>query len=291
MPGKTRVHELAQQLGVSSRDLLRWLRDAGEFVKSASSTIEPAVERKAREAHGASPGARVAAPISVALLARELHLRPNAVLKMTEGLGIHRTRVAATLTAGQADAVREEAVRQNLLQTRRTLPSPPPAARRAEAPTERPEVGPPHACDCCGLRLPGRAVTDAEEPTRCPICATHYAIAGEDEGRVRARLVDHDARLRRAYAVTWTQEHEAEEKMRAGYHSRDVWRGALVELMAEHEESATGCRCGAKASPCFTWRYLERRNRGLLRQVEVFLALKDDERDRALYRRDHWDVA
>jgi hypothetical protein len=127
-------------------------------------------------------------------------------------------------------------------------------------------------------------------PARCDICAEHYAISGEDVARVLVRLQDHDARLRRAYSVTWTREHEAEERMRAAYHSRDTWRGTLVELMGEHEESATGCTCGAKAFPCPTWKYLERANRGILRQVEGFLALKDDERDRALYRRDHWDV-
>jgi hypothetical protein len=78
--------------------------------------------------------------------------------------------------------------------------------------------------------------------------------------------------------------------MRAAYRSRDAWRGALVEVMGEHEESPTGCACGAKAFPCLTWRSLERVNRGILQQVEGFLALKDDERDRALYRRDQWDV-
>lgn len=289
MPGKIRVHELAQELGITGVELLRWLREAGEFVKSASSTVEPAVERQAREAHGTQGRGGGASPISIALLARELYLRPNAVLKMAEGIGIHRTRVAATLTASQADAVREEASRQNLVQTRRTM-LPPSTVPRAEAP-HPPEFGPPHACDCCGLRLPGRPALDAEEPPRCEICATHYAISGEDAQRVTARLADHDRRLRRAYGITWTKEHEAEEKMRAAYKTRDVWRGALVEVMAEHEESAAGCRCGAKAFPCSTWKYLERVNRGILRQVEEFLALKDDERDRALYRRDHWDVA
>lgn len=46
MGGKARVHELAKELGVTSKELLAKLREQGEFVKSASSTVErPAAER------------------------------------------------------------------------------------------------------------------------------------------------------------------------------------------------------------------------------------------------------
>ncbi|MEJ6012519.1 translation initiation factor IF-2 [Corynebacterium sp. H127] len=46
MPGKLRVHELAKQLGITSKELLGTLKDQGEFVKTASSTIEPPVVKK-----------------------------------------------------------------------------------------------------------------------------------------------------------------------------------------------------------------------------------------------------
>ncbi|QGU02254.1 Translation initiation factor IF-2 [Corynebacterium kalinowskii] len=46
MPGKLRVHELAKQLGITSKELLATLKDQGEFVKTASSTIEPPVVKK-----------------------------------------------------------------------------------------------------------------------------------------------------------------------------------------------------------------------------------------------------
>ena len=46
---KLRVHELAKELGITSKKLLEVLKDSGEFVKSASSTIEAPVVRKARE--------------------------------------------------------------------------------------------------------------------------------------------------------------------------------------------------------------------------------------------------
>ena len=46
---KVRVYELAKELGVESKILLGHLKEQGEFVRSASSTIEPPVVRKIRE--------------------------------------------------------------------------------------------------------------------------------------------------------------------------------------------------------------------------------------------------
>ena len=46
---KLRVYELAKELGVESKELLAHLKQQGEFVRSASSTIEPPVVRKIRE--------------------------------------------------------------------------------------------------------------------------------------------------------------------------------------------------------------------------------------------------
>ena len=46
---KVRVYELAKELGVESKILLNHLKEQGEFVRSASSTIEPPVVRKIRE--------------------------------------------------------------------------------------------------------------------------------------------------------------------------------------------------------------------------------------------------
>jgi len=46
---KVRVYELAKELGVESKVLVAKLQDMGEFVRSASSTIEPPVVRRLRE--------------------------------------------------------------------------------------------------------------------------------------------------------------------------------------------------------------------------------------------------
>jgi translation initiation factor IF-2 len=73
--GKARVHELAKELGVQSKTVLAKLKEMGEFVKSASSTVEAPVARRLKEemaaGAGAQPGpvekpAAVTAPAKVA---------------------------------------------------------------------------------------------------------------------------------------------------------------------------------------------------------------------------------
>jgi translation initiation factor IF-2 len=45
---KVRAYELAKELGIETKTLLSILKDMGEFVRSASSTIEAPVERRLR---------------------------------------------------------------------------------------------------------------------------------------------------------------------------------------------------------------------------------------------------
>ncbi|HTK65212.1 MAG TPA: translation initiation factor IF-2 [Pseudonocardia sp.] len=63
MAGKARVHELAKELGVTSKQVLSKLQDMGEYVKSPSSTVEAPVARKLRESM-ASGGNGAAKPTS-----------------------------------------------------------------------------------------------------------------------------------------------------------------------------------------------------------------------------------
>ncbi len=58
---KVRVYELAKELGLESKELLQTLNDMGEFVRSASSTIEAPVVRKLREKASAGKSAPAAA--------------------------------------------------------------------------------------------------------------------------------------------------------------------------------------------------------------------------------------
>ncbi|WP_323369670.1 translation initiation factor IF-2 N-terminal domain-containing protein, partial [Streptomyces alkaliterrae] len=50
---KVRVYELAKELGVESKVVMAKLQELGEFVRSASSTIEAPVVRKLTDAFGA----------------------------------------------------------------------------------------------------------------------------------------------------------------------------------------------------------------------------------------------
>ncbi|GAA2284318.1 hypothetical protein GCM10009853_043720 [Glycomyces scopariae] len=60
MAAKPRVHELAKELGTTSKELLARLGDMGEFVKSASSTVEAPVARRLRLEYDAAQGAPAA---------------------------------------------------------------------------------------------------------------------------------------------------------------------------------------------------------------------------------------
>jgi translation initiation factor IF-2 len=75
--GKARVHELAKELNVSSKDVLAKLSELGEFVKSASSTVEAPVARRLREAFPPAPTAEPApAPAQPAPTSPEPTLAP-----------------------------------------------------------------------------------------------------------------------------------------------------------------------------------------------------------------------
>ncbi|PST47987.1 translation initiation factor IF-2 [Bifidobacterium callitrichos] len=73
---KPRVYEIAKALGVDSKTVLEKLKDMGEFVKSASSTVEPPVVRKLKSAfadqngHGDKGGKQGPKPAPAARSAR-----------------------------------------------------------------------------------------------------------------------------------------------------------------------------------------------------------------------------
>jgi translation initiation factor IF-2 len=74
---KVRVHELAKELGVSSKEVLAKLQDLGEFVKSASSTVEAPVVRKLRESMPPAPPA-TEAPAAKKTAAKKTAAAPEA---------------------------------------------------------------------------------------------------------------------------------------------------------------------------------------------------------------------
>ena len=78
MASKPRVHEIASELGVDSKVALAKLKELGEFVKSPSSTIEPPVARKLRQALETEGAAAPATPAVPRPAGRPGPVRPAA---------------------------------------------------------------------------------------------------------------------------------------------------------------------------------------------------------------------
>ncbi|MCR6491342.1 translation initiation factor IF-2 [Cellulomonas sp. P24] len=75
---KVRVYELAKELGVESKTMMAKLNELGEFVRSASSTIEPPVVRKLRDLYPAGSTATQAKPAAKPAAARPAAPKPPA---------------------------------------------------------------------------------------------------------------------------------------------------------------------------------------------------------------------
>ncbi|MBA3782477.1 MAG: translation initiation factor IF-2 N-terminal domain-containing protein, partial [Nocardioides sp.] len=86
---KTRVHELAKEFNVESKFVLEKLKEMGEFVKSASSTVEPPVEMRFKKQYGdelkasaasapAAPAAEPAKPAATKAPAKKAEPTPEA---------------------------------------------------------------------------------------------------------------------------------------------------------------------------------------------------------------------
>lgn len=147
---------------------------------------------------------------------------------------------------------------------------------------ETPRSTIPGGCQCCGLPMPPNPYA-ADGPKFCSGCSDNRAMAGEDQARRQARLEDHDRRVQAAYSDMWQKAEEYRAGRSAGYRSRNSWRAALVDVIDAHEERPAGrCTCGL-TFPCPTLRALSQANRGIALQVEGFLALKDREREEALW--------
>ncbi len=148
MAGKPRVHELAKELGVESKIVLAKLQEMGEYVKSASSTIEAPVARRLRatmEAAGASaPPAAPAAPAADGAFRpappkKTPAKKAPATPPVAQPISAHDIEVAAAeVRAAQLKAEQEAAVRA--AQERGGAASPRPTAPRP-APTTGPVDG------------------------------------------------------------------------------------------------------------------------------------------------------
>ena len=115
---KVRVYELAKDVGMDSKDVLAKLQEMGEFVRSASSTVEPPVVRKFLEKF------------------------PPVAKSATEEKPVKKTPAKKAATKKAAPKVEEQAVERTEIQSEIIPPSIPPVTPTNAAPTPRPSVPP-----------------------------------------------------------------------------------------------------------------------------------------------------
>ena len=96
---KVRVYELAKELGIESKVLVAKLQDMGEFVRSASSTIEAPVIKKVKEAYPAEAASAKAAP---AAPAKKAPAKKAATKKAAEPEGPTADEIAVATAAAAA---------------------------------------------------------------------------------------------------------------------------------------------------------------------------------------------
>ncbi|HJY70442.1 MAG TPA: translation initiation factor IF-2 N-terminal domain-containing protein, partial [Streptosporangiaceae bacterium] len=87
---KVRVYELAKEFGVESKAVMDQLKEMGEFVRSASSTIEAPVVRRLKEAFASTATQQSA------------QSRPVAASPKSVGSSTPRGVASATASAAQA---------------------------------------------------------------------------------------------------------------------------------------------------------------------------------------------
>ncbi|MCD4549381.1 translation initiation factor IF-2 [Schaalia sp. lx-260] len=121
---KLRVHELAKELGITSKELLTYLNDHGEFVKASSSALEPPVVRSVREHYQSQ--SETAAP--------EKNAAEKKTTKKTSPTRAAAPKPAAPQKVSSAQSTQTEAPAEN----QKAEPSPSAAASVQETPAEKP---------------------------------------------------------------------------------------------------------------------------------------------------------
>jgi translation initiation factor IF-2 len=132
--GKARVHELAKELGVTSKQVLARLNEQGEFVKSASSTVEAPVARRLRESFGGSKPA-VADKAAVKSPDKALDKALDKAIQTPSGSNGEATAAPAKPAAAAAQA--------SPAATTETPAPPTPAPNRPAPSPARPSAPPP----------------------------------------------------------------------------------------------------------------------------------------------------
>ena len=153
---KLRVHELAKELGITSKELMGHLKEAGEFVKSSSSSLEPPVVRQMREKFAAAPKAKKAEAKPAAKAPKPSAAKPAA--KKAAAPAESTAEAAPKAGAPKADAPKPGA------------PKPAAAAKSAPKPRAKKPEGAPKPAGRkpaeAGAPKPAPRRTDAPRPAR-----------------------------------------------------------------------------------------------------------------------------
>ncbi len=141
---KVRVHELAKQLGMESKEVLAKLQEMGEFVRSASSTVEAPVVRKlialypdAKPAEEKKPVKKTAAKKTAAKKSAEVD--PALAAELAAELGVDLDALKASRAAAEAAASAPTASTPQISEEGATPATP--ATPGAEAPKPGPRPG------------------------------------------------------------------------------------------------------------------------------------------------------
>ena len=142
---KLRVHELAKELGITSKELMGHLKEAGEFVKSSSSSLEPPVVRQMREKFAAAPKTKKAETKPAAKAPKHSAAKPAA--KKAAAPSAEASDAAPKAAAPKPGAPKPRAKKADAAPKPASRKSaeggaPKPAPRRADAPRPARSGGP-----------------------------------------------------------------------------------------------------------------------------------------------------
>ena len=164
---KVRVYELAKELGVDSKVVLSKLNDIGEFVRSASSTVEPPVAKRLRDALAAQAPAPANGAAGAAAPARKSAAKPRPAKPAPEAVPeVPAAEVAAPEVAAPEVAAPE------LVAPEPTVVAPEPPVASPEPPVapsaDRPAPGPKPAGPRPRAPRPGNNPFTGAEPRPRP---------------------------------------------------------------------------------------------------------------------------
>lgn len=142
---KVRVHELAKQLGMESKEVLAKLQEMGEFVRSASSTVEAPVVRKlvalypdAKPAEEKKPVKKAAAK-KTAASKKTAEVNPELAAELAAELGVD---LAALKASRDAEKIAHVEAKTAITDPAESVTPTPPAAGAPTPATPRPGNNP-----------------------------------------------------------------------------------------------------------------------------------------------------